>query len=125
MRTTALAACLFVLGTATAFPAAAPAQAQQAQDLADFAQGTWHGDVTSDVRGSSRGGVTIVVRKVGRNLVEISCDYDRIPTVRVAIEPASDMIVSATPGITFLIERGRDPNRLDLSIDQASLIVRR
>lgn len=66
-----------------------------------------------------------MVRKVGRNLVEISCDYDRIPTVRVAIEPASDMIVSATPGITFLIERGRDPNRLDLSIDQASLIVRR
>lgn len=125
MRTTAFAACLLALGATTAFTALAPAHALQAQDLADFAQGTWHGDVTSDVRGSSRAGITVTVRKIGRNLVEISSNYDRIPTVRVAIEPASDTIVSATSGITFLIERSRDPDRLDLYIDQASLIVRR
>lgn len=110
---------------AMSFPAQAAASAGQAADLAQAVEGRWRGDVTSDIRGSSRGGVTITVERVARNRVRISCDYPRIPTVEVDLMTAGGSIMNARPGVTFLIELQRDANRLDLYIDEASLIVRR
>ncbi len=129
MRTTILlTACLLAIPAVAAFVApanAAPQAAAHKPDLADLAAGTWTGSVTSDVRGSSRSGVTITVTRVGHNLVEVRSDYSRIPTVRIPLTQPADSITNASGGNTFLIERKRDPNRLDLYIDQASLIVRR
>lgn len=121
----AAGAALMLAPMGTFLATQADAQPAKARDLADLVAGRWHGAVTSDVRGSSREGVIVTVRKVGRNLVEVSCDYPRIPTVRVALESAGSSILSATRGVTFLVERHRDPSRLDLYIDQAALIVRR
>lgn len=94
-------------------------------DLADFAAGAWHGDVTSDVRGSSHSGIRVTVKKVGRNLVEVSSSYGRVPTVRIPLTRPMDSITNASGQNTFLIELKRDPNRLDLYIDGCSMILRR
>ncbi|MBY8828904.1 hypothetical protein [Hephaestia mangrovi] len=64
-----------------------------------------------------------MVTRVGRNLVEITSDYSRLPTVRIPIEMAGGAVVNTSGQNTFLIERDRDPNRLDLSIDGVALIV--
>jgi hypothetical protein len=116
------AACLF-----TALPAsiASAAPASRQTDLARTVEGVWHGAVTSDVRGSSRDGVTITVTRIAPNRVRISCDYARIPTVEVDLMAAGGSIMNAKSGVTFLVEMKRDANRLDLYIDQAALIVRR
>ena len=94
-------------------------------DLADFAEGTYFGDVISDSRGSSRSGVTVRVIKVGPNLVEIQSDYARIPTVRVPLEAAMSAVLAASGDHVFLINRDQDRNRLDLTIDGASLSLTR
>lgn len=112
-----------------AIPAAPPAAAEviprRKPDLADVAHGIYKGAVVADTRGGSRSDVTITVKRVGKNLVEISSDYDRIPTVQIALSRAMDAILAAKPGNGFLIEQGKDARRLDLSIDGVTLIVRK
>ena len=120
---------VLTLFAAIAIPVAMPTvpavAAKQKTDLATTVEGQWHGDVTSDVRGSSRGNVTVTVVRIGPNRVRISCDYARIPTVEVDLMTAGGSIMNVRPGVTFLVELQRDANRLDLYIDEASLIVRR
>lgn len=99
--------------------------AHQTQDLADMVQGQWRGGVTSDVRGPSRNGVTLTVRKVGTNLVEISSDYPRLPVVRIGLMRTAGAIVNVAGNDAFVIELDRDPSRLHLSYDGAALIVSR
>lgn len=120
-----LAASTACLSTALPTPTASAAPASRQTDLARTVEGVWHGAVTSDVRGSSRNGVTITVTRIAPNRVRISCDYARIPTVEVDLMVASGSIMNARSGVTFLVEMKRDANRLDLYIDQAALIVRR
>lgn len=126
MRLYPLALALFA---AIAIPAAMPTvptvAAKQRTDLATMVEGRWQGDVTSDVRGSSRGNVTVTVVRIAPNRVRISCDYTRIPTVEVDLMTAGGSIMNARTGVTFLVELQRDANRLDLYIDDASLIMRR
>ncbi len=98
---------------------------QHKPDLADLVAGTYRGDVTADAKGASHNGVTIIVTRADRNLVYVASDYARLPTVRIPIELAGGSVVNASGQNTFLIERARDPNRLDLSIDGAALVVRR
>ncbi|WP_293697830.1 MULTISPECIES: hypothetical protein [unclassified Sphingopyxis] len=98
-------------------PKAAPAR--QA-DLADRVVGTYKGAVASDARGSSRDNVTITVTRVGPNKVEIKSDYPRIPTVTIPLEKAMDAILAASGPYVFLLDTVRAPDRLDLSIDDAS-----
>lgn len=104
-----------------------PATAQPARkpDLADIAAGTYEGAVVADTRGGSQSDVVITVTRVAKNVVEVSSDYDRVPTVRIGLTRASDAILNARPPHNFLIQQGRDPKRLDLSIDGATLIVRK
>jgi hypothetical protein len=122
------ASALLAIAAIAALPA--PAEAQRGArinraDLADEVAGTYHGDVISDARGSSRSGVTVTVAKVGPNLVEVSADYPRIPTVRIPIEQAMNAIVQARGDHIFVINRDVDPRRLDLTIDDASLSLTR
>ena len=128
-RSSILIALLVCFGMAA--PAAVDAQ-RTAQigrnapsDLAAQVAGTYVGDVISDARGSSRSGVTITVTRVGPNQVEVSSSYRRIPTVRIRIQQAMSAIVQAGADHVFLIERDRDSNQLSLTIDDASLSVRK
>lgn len=117
---------LFALAlTPSAFAQPTSSESMRPADLADFAAGTYHGDVISDARGSSQSGITVTVRRVGPNLVEVSADYPRIPTVRIPLVQAMNAIVQANADHVFLINRDSDPNRLDLTIDDASLSVQR
>lgn len=124
VRSLCLAAALAVGSITIAAPAAFAAPARPVDYAAEVA-GVWQGDVTSDSRGSSRTGVTITITRIGPNKIEIACDYARIPTVQMPLARYADSLQAASGPHVFLIELGRDPNRLDLSIDGASLVVRR
>lgn len=125
MKRFILAAAL--AGLAISLPASVEAQrtAPRRADLAATVAGTYHGDVISDARGASRAGVTITVSRVGPNLVEVSSDYPRIPTVRIPLTRAMSTILSNSPRYVFLIDTQRDPDQLSLTIDDASLSVAR
>lgn len=103
--------------------ASAAEQPARKPDLADIAAGRYEGAVVADTRGGSQSDVVITVTRVGKNIVEVSSDYDRVPTVRIGLTRASDAILNARPPHNFLIQQARDPKRLDLSIDGATLIV--
>ncbi len=121
LRTLAFATSLALLLPAGAVlaetPKAAPARKA---DLADRVAGTYNGAVASDARGSSRDGVTITVKRVGPNKVEVKSDYARIPTVTIPLEKAMDAILAASGPSVFLLDTVRSPDRLDLTIDDAS-----
>jgi len=121
---------LILFLSAAALPSAVPIavateQPARKPDLADIAAGTYEGAVVADTRGGSQSDVVITVTRVAKNVVEVSADYDRVPTVRIGLTRASDAILNARPPHNFLIQQGRDPKRLDLSIDGATLIVRK
>lgn len=97
-------------------PTAAPRKA----DLADRVAGTYKGDIISDARGSSKSGVTITVTRTGPNKVEIKSSHPRIPTVTIPLEKAMDAILAAGGPYVFLLDTVRSPEKLDLSIDDAS-----
>lgn len=118
-----LIACLAAavpLSPASALADPKPAPAPRKADLADRVAGTYAGAVISDARGSSREGVTITVTRVGPNRVEIRSSYARIPTVTIALEKAMDAILAASGPHVFLLDTVRSPDRLDLTIDDAS-----
>ena len=121
LRTIAFIASLALLlpaGAALAeTPKAAPARNA---DLADRVAGTYKGAVVSDARGSSRDDVTITVTRTGPNKVEVKSDYARIPTVTIPLEKAMDAILAASGPSVFLLDTVRSPDRLDLTIDDAS-----
>lgn len=100
--------------------AAAP---ERKPDLADLVAGIYRGDIISDARGSSQSGVTITVTRIARDRVLIACDCPRIPKVEIPIERAMDAILASSGPHVFLIENQRDPRRLSLTIDDASLSV--
>ena len=110
---------VFFVGVAALLPAfAADAQSDSPQrppDLADVAQGTYFGDVTSDSKGSSRSDVTVTVTRIGKNRVQITADYARLPRVDVALTQAMDKILNASGTTTFLLDRSQVPMRLDIS----------
>jgi len=100
---------------------ASAAPAERKPDLADLVAGTYVGDIISDARGSSKSGVTITVTRVTKDRVAIACDCARIPKVEIPIERAMDAILASSGPHVLLIENQRDPRRLSLTIDDASL----
>jgi hypothetical protein len=84
-------------------------------DLADVAQGTYFGDVTSDSKGSSESDVTVTVTRIGNNRVRITSDYARLPLVEVPLTQAMDKILNASGTTTFFLDRSKSPMRLDIS----------
>lgn len=121
LRNLALATSLALLVPATPTLAEAPQAAPARKpDLADRVAGTYKGAVVSDARGSSKDGVTITVTRVGPNRVQINSDYVRIPAVTIPLEKAMDAILAASGPSVFLLDTVRSPDRLDLTIDDAS-----
>lgn len=104
---------------------AVAAPPERKPDLADSVAGTYVGDIISDARGSSKSGVTITVTRAGKDKVAISCDCSRIPKVEIPIERVMDAILASSGPYVFLIELQRDPGRLGLTIDDASLSVQK
>ena len=121
LRTLMLAATLALSLPANAALAETPrgATAHKA-DLTDRVAGTYKGDIISDARGSSKNGVTITVMRTGPNRVEIRSSHARIPTVTIPLEKAMDAILAASGPHVFLLDTVRSPDRLDLTIDDAS-----
>lgn len=118
MRILIFAAALCAL--AAPLPVAAkapPAQPTRIPDLADMLAGTWHGNVISDSRGSSRSDVTLTLTRVGVNQVRISSDYPRLPVVTVPIERVMRSIMAASGNNVFLYDPTRQPPRLDVSFN--------
>ena len=120
LRSLSLAVAAALLLPAAAHAETKPATAPRTTDLADRVAGTYKGDVISDARGSSKSGVTITVTRVGPNKVEVKSSYARIPTVTIPLEKAMDAILAASGPYVFLIDTVRSPDRLDLTIDDAS-----
>jgi hypothetical protein len=115
----ALAASLTASGVSAQREATVPRP-----DLADTAAGTYRGDVISDSRGSSRSGVTITITKTGPNTVQVVSSYDRLATVSTRLARYQDTVQNtgtpAGPLEVFLLDTGKSPLRLDLTIDGAS-----
>ncbi len=110
---------IFLVCVAALLPSfAADAQSdspQRQSDLADVAQGTYFGDVTSDSKGSSRSDVTVTVTRIGKNRVRITSDYARLPPVDVPLTQAMDQILNASGTTTFFLDRSKSPMQLDIS----------
>ena len=120
-----LRSLIFATTAALALPigstfAQAPAAPMRKADLADRVAGTYQGDIISDARGSSKNGVTIIVTRVGPNKVAIKSSHARIPAVTIPLEKAMDAILAASGPSVFLLDTVRSPDRLDLTIDDAS-----
>lgn len=116
---------ILTIAAAALLPAAAyaetkPITAPRKADLADRVAGTYRGDIISDARGSSKSGITITVTRTGPNKVEIKSSHTRIPTVTIPLEKAMDAILAASGPYVFLLDTVRSPDRLDLTIDDAS-----
>ncbi|PKP87143.1 MAG: hypothetical protein CVT78_08400 [Alphaproteobacteria bacterium HGW-Alphaproteobacteria-17] len=116
---------ILTIAAAALLPAAAhaetkPTTAPRKADLADRVAGTYEGAIISDARGSSRDNVKVTVTRVGPNKVEIKSDYARIPIVTIPLEKAMDAILAASGPYVFLLDTVRSPDKLDLSIDDAS-----
>ena len=120
LRSLSLAVAAALLLPAAAQAETKPAPAPRKTDLADRVAGTFKGDVISDARGSSKSGVTITVTRVGPNKVEVKSSYARIPTVTIPLEKAMDAILAASGPYVFLLDTVGSPDRLDLTIDDAS-----
>ena len=82
-------------------------------DLADAAAGTYVGDVISDSKGSSKSDVTLMVTRIGKNVVRVTSDYPRLPTVDVALTSAMGKILQQRGNTVFLLDRANA--RLDVS----------
>jgi hypothetical protein len=100
--------------------AAPRASAKPRPDLADVAQGTYHGDVISDSRGESRSGVTITVTKTGPSTVRVTSDYRRLPAFTARLERVMNTIQKTGGPEVFLLDLGKSPAGLDVTVDEAS-----
>jgi len=113
----AIAAALAISSSALA----APRQpARPRPDLADVAQGTYHGDVVSDSRGESRSGVTLIVTKTGPSTVRVTSDYRRLPAFTARLERVMNTIQKTGGPEVFLLDLGKSPAGLDVTVDEAS-----
>jgi hypothetical protein len=112
----AILAGLLATGMAP-LPAAAaePTAHARKPDLGDLLQGTWHGDVISDSKGSSRNDVTLILTRSGVNQVTITSDYPRLPVVTVRVERAMQSIIAADGDTAFSYDTTKQPPQLDVS----------
>jgi hypothetical protein len=99
---------------------AAAQQVRPKPDLADLAQGGYQGAVISDARGASQSDVEITVIKTGPNTVRVSSDYARLPPFTAKLTRTMDTIQNAGGAEVFLLNRGKTPPTLDVTVDDAS-----
>lgn len=97
------------------FLVAAETQDKRKPDLADTAAGVYFGDVISDSQGPSQSGVTLSVTRIGKNLVQITSDYPRLPVLEIPLTKAMNTIVQSKGDSPFVLELGKFPNALSIS----------
>jgi hypothetical protein len=90
--------------------------------LAVAVAGTYHGDIISDARGSSRSDVMITVARVGPGVVSVTCACTRIPARTVRLTQVMQTIQNAggASGEVFLYDQTKSPPSLMLTIDDAA-----
>jgi len=115
-----LAAFVAALAISSAALAAPRHAATPKPDVADVAQGTYHGDVVSDSRGESHSGVTITVTKIAPSTVRVTSDYRRLPTFTARLERVMNTIQKTGGPEVFLLDLGKNPAGLDVTVDEAS-----
>lgn len=86
-------------------------------DLAGLAAGTYHGDVVSDARGSSRSDVTVTVIRVSHREVRITSDYRRLGVVEIELDRVGQTIQGFGASAVFLLELEKDPPQLHYNPD--------
>ena len=86
-------------------------------DLADMLVGRWAGDVISDSKGSSRSNVTLIIERIGPNIVTIRSDYARLPVITVPIERVMQIVMQRSGNSVFLYDPTRTPPKLDVSFN--------
>ncbi|TXH67257.1 MAG: hypothetical protein E6Q83_18445 [Thiothrix sp.] len=87
-------------------------------DLADLVVGNYHGDVTSDSRGSSKTNVNLTITKKSPTSVLVTSDYARLGSVVVPLEAMPNRIILAASGkATVFWDGNKRPIRLDYSPD--------
>ena len=86
-------------------------------DLGDVVQGVYAGNVISDSKGSSKSDVAITIARVGKNLVQVTSDYDRLPVVTVHLTRALGKIENGGGNTVFFFDPSKAPPHLDLSFN--------
>ena len=110
-------ACLVFAASAATIVASSAGAAPRKPDLGDAVQGTYFGDVISDSKGSSHDAVTVTVTRVGKNRVEVTSDYARLPTVTISLERAMDKILQRGGDSVFLYDPSKSPPHLDVTFE--------
>jgi hypothetical protein len=82
-------------------------------ELADLVVGTYHGDVVSDSRGSSRSDVTVTVTKVDKWTVRVTSDYSRLGAVNVRLTRIGSKVLNADGDSVFLLDLEQRPLKLE------------
>jgi hypothetical protein len=90
---------------------------KQAVELADLVAGTYHGNVVSDLKGSSRSDVTVTIARVNERRVRITSDYGRLGTVEVDLTRAGSTVQGSGGGPSLLLELEKNPPRLSYNPD--------
>ncbi|RZJ11215.1 MAG: hypothetical protein EOP39_06870 [Rubrivivax sp.] len=86
-------------------------------DLGDAAEGAYEGDVISDSKGESRSGVTLTVKRIGKNLVRVTSTYPRLPVIEVPLTLAMGKVLQARGDSVFLLDRSHSPVKLEVSFN--------
>ena len=108
----------FVVASLTALPARSQTlEPKRNPDLADFVEGQYFGDVISNSRGSSPSGVGLTLTRVGKNKVQTTSDYTRLPVVEVTLTHSMQSIVQANGHTAFVIYRAKGARHLNVSFD--------
>ena len=94
-------------------PSESKAASNAVAGLADFAAGTYDGDVISDSKGSSRSDIALTVTRIDRWSVRVTSDYRRLGTVDVTLTRAGDKIISAQGDTAFFLDMGQTPPTLE------------
>jgi hypothetical protein len=92
-------------------------EGKQAVKLAELVVGTYHGNVVSDSKGSSRSDVTVTIARVNDRRVRITSDYGRLGTVEVDLTRAGNTIQGSGGGPSLLLELEKNPPRLSSNPD--------
>jgi hypothetical protein len=72
------------------------------------------------MRGSGRSGVRLTVVKTGPNTIYVKATYPRLPPISAKLTRAMNTIQSVGgPGV-FLLDLAKNPQSLDVTVDDAS-----
>jgi TIR domain len=96
-------------------PSARQAHDVESGELADLVVGTYLGNITSDLRGSSRGDVLVTITRIDRTKVLVASDNQRIGTLEVDLTRIGDNLFNVGGGSTLIAYTKKNPPELTLT----------